>query len=120
MRTVEDIIQDVVSNIDFGRASARKRGSNPKFPYVPVVETVGSRTVTRNPALGRAYATREEAISVAQRTIDRQREILTKDLGDRRHRALRQHHGLPREIEDLERLAQTTRGRDTDAEDLRR
>jgi hypothetical protein len=91
-------IADAVAAADFGVASARKRGSNPEFPYVPVIERGES---TKNPARGRAFATREEAVAAAQRQIDAQREKLAADLATPRYRALRGYHGLPRELEHL-------------------
>jgi hypothetical protein len=50
------------------RASAVKRGRNPRFPYVPVIiraDGSAHNTNTRN-----AYATREEAVAYAQKWID--------------------------------------------------
>ena len=91
-------IREVVAAVDFGTASAAKRGSNPAFPYVPIIVRPGGER-TANPAKGLAFATREEAIAQAQRQIDVQRADLTAKLGERRYRALREQHGLPRELE---------------------
>jgi hypothetical protein len=77
-RTLEDAI--------FARrghlvATARKSGKNPRWPYVPVIAKVGhhigpSRTeIVRN----RAFETRDEAITYAQRVVDhRNREFAVK------------------------------------------
>ena len=50
------------------RASAVKRGRNPRFPYVPVI--VRDDGSTHNTNTRNAYATREEAVAFAQRWID--------------------------------------------------
>ena len=50
------------------RASAIKRGRNPRFPYVPVVVAESGRTHNTNSS--NAYATRAEAVAHAQRWID--------------------------------------------------
>lgn len=54
------------------RASARKTGRNPQWPFVPVVICTpgdGSRGHTTQPR-GKAFATREEAVAYADRYID--------------------------------------------------
>jgi hypothetical protein len=85
---------------DLGVASARKRGSRPGLPYVPVVERLTPQGATRtyNPARGLAYATRAEAVARAQRHIDVERRVLAEQLATPRYRALREAHGLPREL----------------------
>jgi hypothetical protein len=88
-------IEQVVADTNFGVASARKRGNDPRFPYVPVIEH-GERTA--NPIRGRAYATREEAVSSAERAIERRRQALAEQLAAPRYRALREAYGLPREL----------------------
>lgn len=85
-------------------ASAAKRGKNPKFPYVPVVKEkidMYSGVRTTNPTRNRAYATREEAVAVAQRYIDHYRAQKAHDLIKPSHRADREWRGLPREIDAL-------------------
>lgn len=93
--SLADQIARVVADADLGKASARKRGSNAAFPYVPVIER-GERS--QNPLRGLAYATREEAVAAAQRHLDALRDNLARQLAEPRYRALREHHGLPREI----------------------
>lgn len=91
-------IQEAAAAADFGVASARKRGRNPEFPYVPVIEHQNGQR-TANPVKGLAFATRAEAVAQAQRQIDAQRAALATKLGERRYRALREQYGLPRELE---------------------
>jgi hypothetical protein len=46
----------------------------------------------------RAYATAEAAIKCAQGVIDQQRELFQQHLGLPGYRALREQHGLPRDL----------------------
>ncbi len=101
MSGTEAAIDDAVAAARFGRPTAAKRGRDPRWPYVPVVDFRyddlphgGHTTQIR----GLAYATREEAVEAARLHIERGREALAADLADPRHRALREHHGLPREL----------------------
>ena len=83
------------------KASAAKRGRNPKFPYVPVItfDQLAGRDSARSEQIrGRAFATREEAVAYAQKALDLRAADLAKKLADPRYRALREQHGLPREI----------------------
>lgn len=50
------------------KASAAKRGRNPRFPYVPIVVREDGRTHNTNTK--NAYATRDEAVAYAQKWID--------------------------------------------------
>jgi hypothetical protein len=60
------------------KASAAKRGRNPRFPYVAVVTSGGHYDAddkwverrTHNTNTRNAYATREEAVAFAQKWID--------------------------------------------------
>lgn len=86
----------------YGAPAAAKRGRNPAFPYVPIVnygpqQQGVHRTRTRQVA-NRAFATREEAIECARQAIARGVENFRKNLADPRERALREMHGLPREL----------------------
>lgn len=98
-------IAAVVASVDFGKASAAKRGRNPKWPYVPIIDygkqAVGSHCTRTEQIRGKAFATRDEAVAYAQKHIDRARTLLAENLGERRSRALREHYGLPRELEDV-------------------
>lgn len=90
----EDSINSAVAAVNFGTATAVKRGRRPEWPYVPIVDH-GSHT---EQLLGVAYATRVEAVQCAERTIAARREFLGQQLRNPRYRALREQHGLPREI----------------------
>lgn len=83
------------------KASAAKRGSNPNFPYVPVIAYLHNERMpkTHNPIRGFAFATREEAISHAQRYLDDERALVCARIAEPRCRALREQYGLPREID---------------------
>jgi hypothetical protein len=93
-------IAEVVASVNFGEATAVKRGRNPKWPYVPVIATTDEFGVTRTSQVLRvAYATRDEAVARAENKIAKERASLAKKLAERQYRALREHYGLPREIE---------------------
>lgn len=102
MSDLDAQIAQAVSQM-FGTSSAAKRGRNPAFPYVPVVVATCPadqvrRQLTKNPLKGNAYATRDEAVSVAQKYIDANRAATAKFLADPRARAYRVSLGLPKEI----------------------
>jgi hypothetical protein len=88
------------ATVDFGTASAAKRGRNPKWPYCPVIDHgAGRHGVTgKEQLLGRAFATRDEAVRDAAATIDARRARLAASLADPRHRAQRAHYGFPPEL----------------------
>jgi hypothetical protein len=96
-------IEAIAAERWYGRASAAKRGRNPAYPYVPVINYDRpdriSRFHTWNPVKGVAFATREEAVAYAQKHIDAERNLLRKQLAEPRYRALRKSVGLPMEIE---------------------
>ncbi len=52
----------------FPKASAVKRGRNPRFPYVAVVVCAGGRTHNTNART--AFATRDEAVAYAAKWIE--------------------------------------------------
>lgn len=86
---------------DFGQPSAAKRGRNPKWPYVPVIQhTTGGKSGAgyTKQVLGKAFATRDEAVDHAAKVIAHQRVVLARHLAERGHRALREYHGLDREL----------------------
>jgi hypothetical protein len=80
------------------RASAAKRGRNPAFPYVPVIDygeqKIGVHRTRTEQIRARAFATREEAVAYAERVIAAREQELTRKLADPRHRALRQQYGV--------------------------
>lgn len=79
---------------DHGKPTAVKRGRNPRWPYVPVIDH-GTHT---EQIVKRAFATRDEAIACAARVIEGRAADLARKLADPRYRALREQYGLPREI----------------------
>lgn len=91
---------------NFGKASAAKRGRNPRFPYVPIIDygpQEGVVPCTRTEQIRkRAFATREEAIACAQRVIERNIAVHERTLVTPRYRALREQCGLPRELVGVE------------------
>jgi hypothetical protein len=84
------------------KAAAAKRGRNPKFPYVPIIDygpqAQGVHRTRTEQIKGRAFQTQEEAIAYAERFLLRRAELLAARLADPRNRALRKAHGLPEEI----------------------
>ena len=89
-----DLIAATVAKLDLGKPTAAKRGRNPAFPYVPVIQ-YATRT-HQVPAL--ALKTREEAVEAAAAAIEYQRKVLAARLAEPRHRSLRRQHGLPEEV----------------------
>lgn len=95
----QQIEQAVHSAYGHYRPEALKRGRNPTFPYVPIYrfgEDAGKAQTTQ--IRGYAFATREEAVAYAQRMIDAFGNKMRADLRNPKCRALREQHGLPREI----------------------
>lgn len=96
----DDEFNAAVESANLGTATARKQGRNPRFPYVPVILITDDVGVTRQSQIkGLAYATREEAVDAAERHIWNVRAKLAIDLADPTKRALREQHGLPRELD---------------------
>jgi hypothetical protein len=84
------------------KATARKRGRNPKYPYVPIIEyTNDVGTVQEHQLRAVAFVTRAEAVAHAQRQIEADRArfegLLLESSG--RGRSNRRFHGLPEDIE---------------------
>jgi hypothetical protein len=98
---IGDGIDRTVAKVDFGKPSARKRGKDPRWPYVPVIEHAGvasSPKPWQEQVRGLAFATRTEAVSSAKVHIAKLRLELAKKLADPRMRALRERYGLPRDL----------------------
>jgi hypothetical protein len=91
--------QVVAQDNSFGTATAVKRGRDARWPYVPVIKHDDFRQSTKQ-VLGRAFATREEAIACAQANIAGTRANLVRNMTNPGARSLRQHYGLPRELSD--------------------
>lgn len=85
-----------------GTPGAVKRGRDSRWPYVPIVclpdRPDGAYAAQTSQIRGRAFATRDEAIADAAAYLERGRAAFAADLLEPRHRALREHWGLPREI----------------------
>ena len=100
-----DLAEQIAAAVDAAfatyTAEARKGGRRPEWPYVPIVRITdptapyGGGT---SQVKGLAYATRDEAVDAARRQIDAERATLAAKLADPTHRALREYHGLPRDI----------------------
>jgi hypothetical protein len=83
------------------RATARKAGRNPRYPFVPVLihSAGGVRGQGRTEQIrGAAYATRAAAVDMAEQALWDRRVAFTRQLGDPRQRALRTSRGLPRDV----------------------
>lgn len=102
MATVSEAIERW--RAEAGTPDAAKRGRNPVFPYVPIInhtETLkGGATRNRTEQVrGFAYITRDEAVQKAQAVIDGRVEYFKRKIDERGARALREQYGLPRELE---------------------
>lgn len=87
--------RSVAGAADFGTPRARKTGRDPRFPYVPVIVLP---TGQQSQVLGLAFTTRDDALHAAKMHIAAQRDSLAAKLGDPRFRALREQHGMPRDL----------------------
>jgi hypothetical protein len=100
------MFEEAAARADFGKASARRSGRNPNWPYVAVIDhgeqATGVHTTRTETILKVAFATRDEAIQEAQRQIDFRRRSLAKRLALPGYRALREQHGLPTELADCQ------------------
>lgn len=98
----ESAVLAVVDAMDFGKASAAKRGRRKEWPYVPIIDygrqRIGVPVTRSKQVMGQAYATRDEAIDAARKAIEWQRNLRFRMLLDPRQRALRQQWNLPTEI----------------------
>lgn len=95
-QALAEAIEDAVALADFGRPNAARRGRDPRWPYVPII--TDTRRGHTNQVLGRAFATRGEALACAEAHIAALRASLRRRLAEPRQRALRAQHGLPREL----------------------
>lgn len=94
-----DRVDQIVADFPIGSPSAVKRGRRTEWPYVALLtDYLGKPGMTHNPMGRRAYATREEATQAAERYAAFFRADMRAKLLDPRYRALREHHGLPREL----------------------
>src|SRR5690606_33287034 len=82
-----------------GAPSADKRGRRDEWPYVPVLlgHPQGGRD-GKLQILGKAFATRDEAVAWAAKTAQHQRDVLRTKLLAPNMRALREQYGLPRNV----------------------
>lgn len=91
-------IDEAVAGEKFGTASAAKRGRNSAFPYVPVIDhgeqATGVHRTRTEQIIGLAYATRDEAVAIAAKTIAARRDMLCQKLSSPNHRALRTKYGI--------------------------
>lgn len=97
-----ELIAAAVDAVDFGRPTAARRGRNPAYPWVPIIDhgpqATGVHTTRTVQIPARAFATRDEAVAYAADHIDRVRGALAADLANPRYRALRRAHGLPEAV----------------------
>lgn len=94
----EAIRAAAVHAFDNLRPKAAKRGRNPEYPYVPIVEHYEGPNTRTEQILGFAFAEKADAVAHAFEVIERRKWDLERKLSQPRYRALREHHGLPREI----------------------
>jgi hypothetical protein len=97
-----EAIATIIKARSWGTPTAVKRGRNPAFPFVPVVDHgeqwQGVHRTRTEQILGKAFATRPEAVEYATRIIEARKVLLAKTLMEPRMRALRKAHGLPEEV----------------------
>lgn len=105
MAARDDVIRETVEALDLGRPSARKSGRDPRWPYVPVLlhdDSHGRPGHTRQEQLlGVAYETRGEAVAYAEGHLVGLRRDLERKLAMPTGRALREQHGLPRDLSEV-------------------
>lgn len=94
---------------DFGQPAARKTGRDPRWPYVPViVGGIAGQAHQTKQLLGRAFVTRGEAVADAAGHVARLRADLARRLALPQYRALREQHGLPRDLVDVDQARPTS------------
>lgn len=99
MSTFAEQVAAAAEAADFGRPSAVKRGRDKRWPYVPLLlHKTDTGDIRQEQILGFAYETWGEAIGKAEAVITKRRAELARKLALPNHRALREQHGLPREL----------------------
>lgn len=88
-------IEEAVTKLVIGEATAVKRGRDPRWPYVPVIRYPTHTMQLRN----RAFATASEAKDCAATALENLRDLRRQQLLMPGQRALRESVGLPREVE---------------------
>lgn len=88
LRTTESVAGEIYSKL---KATAVKRGRRPDRPFVPVID----RGICTEQVRGRAYATRAEAVAMAQKQIEKDRAEFVRKANDLKYgRALRDCYGI--------------------------
>lgn len=97
MQLSQEAIATAIASKSWGIATSVKRGRNPAFPYVPVIDhsDEGIHRTRTEQILGKAFVTRSEAVEYAASVIEARKALLAKSLAEPRMRALRKAHGLP-------------------------
>lgn len=102
MTVTVDMVTATVERMQWPTVVARKRGRDSRFPYVPVLRypaPAGGGKGYEKQIRARAFVTADAAVAHGERVVRRQREVMVRDLLDPAKRALREHHGLPRELD---------------------
>lgn len=92
-----DPFRAAAAAVDFGTPDARRTGRWASRPWVPVIRLAGRQAQV----LRLAHPTRVEALSAAEAHIERCRRHLEVQLRRPNMRALREAHGLARELDDV-------------------
>lgn len=102
MSRLQEQIDALLDAYPFGKPSAAKRGRNPRWPYVPIIDfgeqPTGIHRTRTEQIRGRAFAEREEAVAYAGRVIAARKADMERKLAEPRYRAMREQFGLPRDI----------------------
>lgn len=99
MLTFDEQIEAIVSARNYGKPTAAKRGRNPRWPYVPVIDHSPEIGKQRTEQIKkRAYVTREEAVAYAASVIEARKAHDRQLLKDPRMRAVRRAAGLPEDL----------------------
>lgn len=102
MSAVDAQVAAAVAAECFGRATARRSGRDPRWPWVAVIDhgtqATGVHAQYTETVRGKAFVDRDAAVACAERVIAARRAILAGKLLDARYRSLREQYGLPREL----------------------